>query len=110
MFCYDLGFKEYVVFNKEVGKERFEELYSQITSIMSPNLQMKMESFEDEWKKNVSTDQWKELAQIPEFSRKVVESIVGFTLPLEDEPKEDIKEMTVKEVSEKLGYDVKIIK
>ena len=110
MFCYDIGFKEYVVFNKEVGKERFQEVYNKITSIMNPNLQMKTEIFEDEWKKNVTTEQWKELAQIPEFDRKVVESIVGFTLPLEDETKEDVKEMTVKEVEELVGKKVKIIK
>lgn len=55
---------------------------------MNPNLQMKMELFEDEWKKNVTAEQWKELAQIPEFDRDVVEKIVGFTLPLDDEPKD----------------------
>jgi len=77
---------------------------------MNPNLQMKTEMFEDEWKKNVTTEQWKELSQIPEFDREVVESIVGFTLPLEDETKEDVKEMTVKEISKELGREIKIIK
>jgi len=109
IFCYDIGFKEYVAFNKEVGKERFEELYIKITNIIKPNLQMKLEIFEDEWKKNVSKEQWVELSKIPEFDRKVVENIVGFTLPLED-TEEKVKEMTVKEISEKLGYDIKVIK
>ena len=70
---------------------------------------MKLEIFEDEWKKNVSKEQWVELSKIPEFDRKVVENIVGFTLPLED-TEEKVKEMTVKEISEKLGYDIKVIK
>ena len=74
---------------------------------MNPNLQMKTEMFEDEWKKNVTDEQWKELSQIPEFDREVVESIVGFTLPLDEE---DMKEMTVKEVEELVGKKVKIIK
>ena len=101
-FCYDIGFKEYVVFNKEVGKERFNEVYNKIESIMSPNLQMKDENFSNEWKKNIKKEQWIELSKIPEFDRKVVESIVGFELPLDDS-EEEVKEMTVKEISKELG-------
>ena len=107
-FCYDIGFKEYVVFNKEVGKERFREVYNKIENIMSPNLQMKDNSFIDEWKKNIKKEQWIELSKIPEFDRKVVESIVGFELPLDDS-EEEVKEMTVKEVEELVGKKVKII-
>ena len=109
MFCYDIGFKEYVVFNKEVGKERFDELYSKITDIINPNLQMKDKSWKDEWNKNVTQKQWIELSKIPEFDRKVVESIIGFELDLEEE-KEVVKEMTVKDVEELVGKKVKIVK
>ena len=65
---------------------------------MSPKLQMKMELFEDEWKKNVTKEQWQELSSIPEFDRKVVESIVGFTLPPEDEQAEEVEELTMEEL------------
>ena len=109
-FCYDIGFREYVVFNKEVGKERFEEVYNKIESIMIPNLQMKGELFSDEWKKNVKKDEWIELSKIPEFDRKVVEDIVGFKIPLDDGEEEEVKEMTVKEISKELGREIKIIK
>jgi hypothetical protein len=108
IFCYDTGFKEYVVFNKEVGKERFDKLYSEIQDIMDPNLQMKMELVEDEWKKNVTKEQWIELSKIPEFDKKVVESIIGFELQLEEE-KAEVKEMTVEEISKLIGKTVKII-
>jgi len=69
---------------------------------MSPNLQMKDENFSNEWKKNIKKEQWIELSKIPEFDRKVVESIVGFELPLDDS-EEEVKEMTVKEISKELG-------
>ena len=109
MFCYDIGFKEYIVFNKEVGKERFGELYSSINNIMSPNLQMKMELFTDEWKKNITNEQWKKLSKLPEFDRDVVENIVGFTLPL-DATEEDTEEITMEELCSELGRTVKIKK
>jgi len=48
---------------------------------------------------------WTELAKLPEFDKEVVEKIIGFKLDLET-----AKEMTVREISEKLGYEVKIIK
>ena len=72
---------------------------------MNPKLQMKMELFDDEWKKNTTAKQWKELAQIPEFDREVVESIVGFTLPLEEET----KERNVDDVLENLSEEDKAI-
>ena len=109
MFCYDIGFKEYVVFNKEVGEERFNELYSKIKNIMNPALQMKTELFEDEWKKNVTKERWVELSKIPEFDKKVVESIIGFELDLEDK-EEKAEEMTVKDVEELVGGKIKIVK
>jgi len=77
---------------------------------MIPNLQMKGELFSDEWKKNVKKDEWIELSKIPEFDRKVVEDIVGFKLPLDDSEEEEVKEMTVKEISKELGREIKIIK
>ena len=106
IFCHEIGFKEYVVFNKEVGKERFEQLDSKISSIMQPNLQMKMNFFEDEWKENITTEQWKKLAEIPEFDRKVVESIVKFTSPLAEQEKED---KTVDDLLSQLSEDSKQI-
>ena len=109
MFCNDIGYKEYVVFNKEVGKERFGKLYNKIYQIISPKLQMKTELLEDQWKKSVTDEQWKKLAQIPEFDREVVEKIVGFTLPIDDEPEESVQEMTVEEISKLVGKKVKIV-
>ena len=109
-FCHDIGFKEYVVFNKEVGKERFQELYSKIENIMSPNLQMKDNEWSDEWKKNVAKEQWVELSKIPEFDREVVENIVGFELPLDEPDKETTEELTMEEVCKELGRTIKIKK
>jgi len=99
IFCHDISFKEYVAFNKEVGEQRFEEIYSKVSSIMSPNLQMKDNNFSDEWKKNITKKQWKELSQIPEFDREVVENIVGFTLPLKKNTQEDVKEITQRQTN-----------
>jgi len=112
IFCHDIRYKEYVAFNKEVGKERFKELCLKIDSIMKPNLDMKEGIYTEEWKKNVTAQQWKDLAQIPEFDREVVENIVDFTLPLneENEEVEEVEELTMEQLCKELGRTVKIKK
>ena len=64
--------KRYRVFNKKVGKDRYYEIKKQIDEIFKD---LKI----DEWKK-VENKQWKQLSEIPEFDKKIVENIIGFEL------------------------------
>ena len=64
--------KRYRVFNKKVGKDRYYEIKKQIDEIFK-DLEI------DEWKK-VENKQWKQLSEIPEFDKKIVENIIGFEL------------------------------
>ena len=104
MFCYDIKSKEYEAFNKPVTEGRLAEIKTIWDKIKGDfKLELKDNSWKDEWKK-LPQSAWVELSKLPEFDKKVVENIIGFELNLET-----TRKMTVKEISEKLGYEVEII-
>jgi hypothetical protein len=70
--------KNNMVFNKQVSKERYDAVLSQIKTIFKDlKLELNKNSWTDEWKK-VTKEQWIQLSQIAEFDIGVVEGIVGF--------------------------------
>lgn len=110
LFCYaeDVnkdGFQQlrYRVWNKEISEDRYFEVRSKVKDILKDlKLELNGNYWSEEWKK-VTKEQWLELSKIPEFDKEITEKIIGFKL-------EEPKEMTVTEISEKLGYEIKIIK
>ena len=105
IFCYDIKCKEYYAFNKQVTEDRFYEiknLWNKLKGDFKPELENNQ--WTDEWKK-LPNSVWQELAKLPEWDINVVEKITGFKPNIEIS-----KEMTVAEISEKLGYEVKVIK
>ena len=90
IFCYAKEYnnedsfqqKRYRVFNKKVGKNRYYEIRSEIDKIFK-DLELNKNDWTDGWKK-VTNKQWKELSEIPEFDKDIVESMIGFKLDLED--------------------------
>ena len=82
--------KKYRAFNKEVGKERYDEILDLIVDdiLKGFKLELKENSWEDEWKK-VTNEQWKRILAIPEADKKVIEKIIGFELII-DEPEIEI--------------------
>ena len=105
IFCYDIKCKEYYAFNKQVTEDRFYEiknLWNNLKGYFKPELENN--EWTDEWKK-LPNSVWQELAKLPEWDINVVEKIIGFKPNIEIS-----KEMTVAEISEKLGYEVKVIK
>ena len=79
------------VFNKSVTKDRWNEINKIVKEILKDlKLELNKNSWSDEWKK-VTTKQWKQLAEIPEFDKEVVESIIYFKLDLEEDEKVTIK-------------------
>lgn len=76
--------KNYHAFNKPVSKERYLEILGYCNEVLKDlKLELNKNSWEDEWKK-VTSDQWKKLAELPEWDKEVVEGIVGFKLELHD--------------------------
>lgn len=76
--------KNYHAFNKPVSKDRYGEILNHCNEVLKDlKLKLNENSWEEEWKK-VTTDQWKKLAELPEFDKEVVEGIIGFELNLED--------------------------
>ena len=99
--------KSYRAFNKDITKDRYNEIFKEVREILKDlKLELNKEEWPDEWKK-VTKEQWSKLSLIPEWDKSVVEGIIGFDIDLKVEA---TKELTVAEVSEKLGYAVKIIK
>ena len=77
--------KNYYAFNKPVTEDRWSKIRELVKTILSDlKLELNKENWSDEWKK-VSQKQWKELSEIPEFDKKVVEGIIGFELNLEED-------------------------
>jgi len=104
IFCYDIKGKELYAFNKQVTVSRYYEIRDAWYVIQGNfKLDQVNNSWEDAWKE-LPQQAWIELSKLPEFDQEVVEDIIGFKLDL-SQP----KEMTVAQISEKLGYDVKII-
>jgi len=105
IFCYDIRGKELYAFNKQVTVSRYYEIRDAWYVIQGNfKLDQVNNSWEDAWKE-LPQQAWIELSKLPEFDQEVVEDIIGFKLDL-SQP----KEMTVAQISEKLGYDVKIVK
>ena len=72
--------KRYRVFNKEVDKDRYYEIREQVNKIFKDlKLELGKNKWINEWKK-VKNKQWKQLSEIPEFDKKIVENIIGFEL------------------------------
>jgi len=105
IFCYDIKCKEYYAFNKQVTEDRFYEIKNLWNNLKGDfKLELENNKWTDEWKK-LPNSVWQELAKLPEWDINVVEKITGFKPNIETS-----KEMTVAEISEKLGYEVKVIK
>ena len=105
IFCYDIKCKEYYAFNKQVTEDRFYEIINLWNNLKGDfKLELENNKWIDEWKK-LPNSVWQELAKLPEWDINVVEKIIGFKPNIEIS-----KEMTVAEISEKLGYEVKVIK
>ena len=105
IFCYDIKCKEYYAFNKQVTTYRFYEIKNLWNKLRGDfKLELENNQWTDEWKK-LPNSVWQELAKLPEWDINVVEKITGFKPNIEIS-----KEMTVAEISEKLGYEVKVIK
>jgi len=82
--------KNYHAFNKPVTEKRWNEILKSVREIFSDlKLELKDNNWSDEWKK-VTTKQWKQLSEIPEFDKKVVEGIIGFELNLKKEETIDL--------------------
>jgi hypothetical protein len=119
------------IFNKEVTIEEYSrQINSKPKFILPVTMWVKKEDMTDEEKNNKSNwselggylktlsykNAWKEgwknsskefknwVKNLPNFNAELFEKITGIKYESE------VKEMTVKEISEKLGYDVKIIK
>jgi len=103
IFCYDIKCKEYYAFNKQVTEDRFYEIKN-LWNNLKGDFKLENNQWTDEWKK-LPNSVWQELAKLPEWDINVVEKITGFKPNIEIS-----KEMTVAEISEKLGYEVKVIK
>ena len=105
IFCYDIKCKEYYAFNKQVTEDRYYEIKNLWNKLKGDfKLELENNEWTDEWKK-LPNSVWQELAKLPEWDINVVEKITGFKPNIEIS-----KEMTVAEISEKLGYEVKVIK
>ena len=74
LFCYSENYddenslqqKGYRAFNREVGKERYEEIKKEVDKILDGlKLELNKNSWANEWKK-VTKDQWNKLLAIPE--------------------------------------------
>ena len=107
IFCNDLNKKEYYAFNKEVGKERYNEIRDLIINDILKGLELELNKnpWTEEWKK-VSKEQWLRMKnEILEFDEKIVENIIGFELDLEDEMIEidgkKVSKSTIKEALKK---------
>ena len=101
------GFQKYNrAFNEQVTEERFLEIVKLIKNDILKDFKPKLnkEDWSDEWKK-VTKEQWKRIAEIPEFDKWIVEAIIGFELDLEE-----VEEMTVEQISKELGREIKIVK
>lgn len=81
----EIGYqKNHHAFNKPVGKDRYIEILKYCRETLKDlKLELNKSSWKEEWKK-VTADQWKKLAELPEFDKEVVEGIIGFELDLED--------------------------
>ena len=74
--------KNHKAFNKDITEDRYKEILKQTKEILKDlKLELKDNDWEDEWKK-VTPEQWKQLSEIPEFDKEVVEGIIGFELNL----------------------------
>ena len=105
IFCYDIKCKEYYAFNKQVTEDGFYEIKNLWNNLKGYfKLELENNEWTDEWKK-LPNSVWQELAKLPEWDINVVEKITGFKPNIEN-----YKEMTAAEISEKLGYEVKVIK
>ena len=91
-------------FNKVVGEERYFQIVNIIKKILKDFEMNPKENWTKEWEK-VTTQQWRELSEIPEFDIDVVKMIIGFKPEITD-----IQEMTLSEVCKELGKEIKIKK
>jgi hypothetical protein len=91
IFCYSLDKKEFYAFNKDVGEDRYYGIKGKVRSILDDlTLELNKNYWSEGWKK-VTKEQWKELSEIPEFDKEVVENIVGFEINLENTVKVRLK-------------------
>ena len=73
--------KRWRAFNKEVGEKRWREIRDEVRETLSNlKLELNENSWADEWKK-VKPEQWKQILEIPEADKDIIEKIVGFELP-----------------------------
>ena len=95
----------YRAFNKEVGKERYNELVSLIKNdiLKDCKLELNKNSWEDEWKK-ITDKQLKRLQEIPEFDKEVFEGITG----IKDEKLQDLTGKTIEVEIEGKKYKAKL--
>ena len=70
--------KPYRAFNKVVGKERYEEIVTEVEAIIPNPYKIQLSEF---WN-SITTDQWTRLSNIPEFDIEVVEFITGIKIDL----------------------------
>lgn len=81
----DLGYhRKYYAFNKYVGGDRYSVIIKNVKSILNNLLFNENKSYSENWKQ-VTTEQWIALSEIPEFDKSVVEGIIGFKLNLAKE-------------------------
>ena len=74
--------KNHKAFNKDITEDRYKEILKQTKEILKDlKLELKDNNWKDEWKK-ITPEQWKQLSEIPEFDKEVVEGIIGFELNL----------------------------
>ena len=84
--------KNYHAFNKPISKDRHNIILKLINGDILKDLKLELneENWIDEWKK-VSNRQWKQISEIPEFDKEVVEGIIGFELNLNEDEMVSIK-------------------
>jgi len=104
------------IFNKEVSEEEFNKAKNLQPTLLLPISMwieaetggyLKTLSYKDAWKEvwKTASKEFKDwVKNLPNFDAELFEKITGVKFESE------IKEMTIKEISEKLGYEVKIIK
>jgi len=93
------------IFNKEVSEEEFNKAKSTQPVFLLPI--SKTLSYENAWEEvwKTASKEFKDwVKNLPNFDAELFEKITGVKF------ESGMKEMTVKDVSEKLGYEVKIIK
>ena len=114
LFCYSKNYNDndsfqqerYRAFNKIVGEKRYLELINLIKGILQDfKPELNNNSWSDEWGK-VTPEQWRKLLEIPEAKdfKEGFEYISGIKINVE------VEEMTVAQICEALGKEIKVVK